>query len=241
MQQRSKLYDLVTIGTAFNKLTVIGPLFRVRAARSIWRTAKLHCVCECQCGKVAVYSAGDLVRGGVKSCGCHRIQMGRTLGLANRKHGGEGTNIYDRWHNMKLRCYDPGQANFNHYGGRGVEVCDEWREDFAAFREWAFANGYSPKLQIDRIDVNGNYEPSNCRWVTNQENSNNRRNTIIVEWQGESKSLADWARDVRCLVSRQTLWQRYSKDGWPFGLAMSTPPIPRGTGRLYCKQRNAVA
>jgi hypothetical protein len=115
--------------------------------------------------------------------------------------------LYHLWRDIHRRCRAPSNSSYRHYGGRGIVVRDEWRH-YPAFREWALESGYQSDLQIDRIDVNGPYSPSNCRWVTNLENQNNKRNNTYVTAFGVTKTLAEWGRDERCVVSHDTLGQR---------------------------------
>lgn len=110
----------------------------------------------------------------------------------NIKHGMSNTKLYERWDSMKSRCYVKNAGNYRRYGGRGITVCDEWKTSFEAFRDWALANGYADNLSLDRIDVNGNYEPSNCRWVTMTEQANNRSNNRLIEFKGVVLTLAEW-------------------------------------------------
>ena len=97
---------------------------------------------------------------------------------------------------MKERCYNPNNKNFQHYGGRGITVCNEWH-NFLLFYNWAMTNGYSDNLTIDRIDVNGNYEPSNCRWVTMSEQANNKRNNRLLTYNGKTQTMTQWANEMK--------------------------------------------
>lgn len=127
--------------------------------------------------------------------------------MFEKKHGLIHHRLYRIWGCMKTRCLNKNDEHFPLYGGRGITICDEWKHDFQAFYDWAMANGYQDNLTIDRIDVNGNYEPSNCRWLTRQEQNFNKRNTIFVTLNGETKSLAEWAAETG--IYYQTLVYRY--------------------------------
>lgn len=112
--------------------------------------------------------------------------------MSNFKHGKRNTNIYGVWQTMKTRCYNEHSEKYKNYGGRGITVCDEWRNDFQAFYNWAINNGYDDNLTIDRIDVNEDYSPSNCRWITNKEQQRNRRNNRNITINGETHCLSEW-------------------------------------------------
>lgn len=110
-----------------------------------------------------------------------------------KTHGMTNTRMYRIWDAMKQRCYNKNHPVYKDYGGRGIQICPEWRTDFMSFYNWATQNGYQEDLTIDRIDNDGDYEPSNCRWATLQEQENNRRTTVFVELDGEKMSLKQWA------------------------------------------------
>ena len=116
------------------------------------------------------------------------------------KHGLYKTKLYRVWHSMKCRCYNKNNEKYPRYGLRGIEVCDDWKNDFAKFYNWAKANGYAEGLSIDRINNDGNYEPSNCRWVTILQNSNNTSKNVFATYNKETHTLSDWARKIKISV-----------------------------------------
>lgn len=134
------------------------------------------------------------------------------------------TRLYHIWEKMKTRCYNRNSCNYHSYGGRGIKVCDEWVHNFSAFQEWALSHGYNDTLQIDRIDNDGDYEPSNCRWVTHKKNNNNRSNCVYIDYQGQTHTLKEWAEIYN--IDYTTLWGRL-KRGWSFEKAISTLPDPK--------------
>ena len=109
-------------------------------------------------------------------------------------HGLSKHPLYARWGKIVGRCYNKNQPDYPRYGDRGIKMCEEWRNDFRSFYDWSIANGYREDLSIDRIDNNGNYEPSNCRWVDNTVQANNKRNNHLIEINGETKTLAEWCK-----------------------------------------------
>ena len=138
-------------------------------------------MCKCDCGSLKLVSSTHLKSGHTKSCGCLRkeiqIKNGhesknqfRKKNQLNYKHGGSYTRIYEIWHGMKKRCYGVKSKDYKYYGKKGVEICKDWKDDYMAFKNWALSSGYKDDLTIDRIDNAGNYEPSNCQWLTNLEN-----------------------------------------------------------------------
>lgn len=135
------------------------------------------------------------------------------------KHGMEGTRLYHIWCGMKCRCSCPTNKDYPNYGGRGIDVCEEWKNDFSVFMKWAFANGYTDELTLDRIDTNGNYCPGNCRWATNLTQQNNKRTSHYIEYNGEKHTIAEWARILG--LRRDTLRQRVLAS-WPLDKILSS-------------------
>lgn len=158
-----KLIDLK--GVQFGRLTVIDRAVNDKNNLSCW-------VCLCTCGKSVVVRGQDLRRGRQVSCGCWRDE--NTI-RRDHKHGLSGSRLHRIWKNMKSRCYNPKVASFKDYGARGVRICAEWRDSFEAFHSWAMSHDYRDDLTIDRINVDGEYSPNNCRWVTRAEQNKNKR------------------------------------------------------------------
>lgn len=123
---------------------------------------------------------------------------------------------------MKNRCYNKNNTAYENYGGRGIGVCQEWLDDFINFYQWTMANGYRDDLTLDRIDVNGNYEPSNCRWATQETQCNNKRDNAKVTYKGETKTITQWARELN--IHPNTLYSRIEKLDWDIDRAFSEKP-----------------
>ena len=129
------------------------------------------------------------------------------MGKNYKLHGGKKEHLYMVWCTIKQRCLNPNNKQYSYYGGRGITICDEWVNDYSAFREWSTNNGYQKGLQIDRIDNDGNYEPSNCRWVDRKTQSNNKSSNILLSYNGKTQTLQQWSEETG--ISTDALYYRY--------------------------------
>ena len=175
-------------GQRHGKLTVIR---KADKGRSWW-------VCKCDCGAERTIIANRFFQ--YKSCGCLEKENRKKIGSRTTTHGKTGTKLYSIYCGMKNRCYDPGCKQYSRYGGRGIRVCKEWLDSFDAFYDWALESGYKDELpgkeqSIDRINLDGNYEPSNCRWTNQTEQVRNRSNSRWVSYNGENVNPYDFARE----------------------------------------------
>ena len=193
------LIDLT--GKRFGKLTVIKKHNQDKWGCWNW-------LCKCDCGKESIVSGGHLRGMKTKSCGCSRKES------KNFSHKMTGTRIYSIWQAMKSRCYYEKSEIFKYYGGRGIKVCDEWKNSFISFYEWSMKNGYDENAErgqctIDRIDVNGNYEPNNCRWATIKQQANNTRRNHFIEYNGKTQTVSQWANELG--VEPDSIFNRLQK------------------------------
>ena len=207
----SNFIDLA--GQKFNRLTVIETAGKAKDGNYKW-------LCKCVCGKEVIVPSARLRKGENQSCGCLNKELTKERFT---KHGKKNTRLYSIWCCMKSRCYNHKNTEYKNYGGRGIVVCEKWKNSFAAFYEWAIVNGYSDGLTIDRIDTNGNYEPSNCRWATNKEQANNRRTNNLITYNGETHTITEWAEKLG--FKRITLANRINVYGWSVEKALTTPII----------------
>lgn len=173
----------VKIGTKLGKLEVMS---LVKTEKYASGQNKYTWLCKCDCGKTCEKTSKQLLEANIPSCGC------------NRKHGRDfqRRRLYGIWRNMKERCYGRKWSQHRSYHKKKIKICDEWKNSFEAFYTWALANGYQDNLSIDRIDNNGNYEPTNCRWADRITQQNNTSRNVWVFHAGETHTIAEWGRKL---------------------------------------------
>jgi hypothetical protein len=192
-----------------NMLTVIG------YSKKSMNDRRYYLKCLCNCGNIAYVTPYQFKSGAVKSCGCLKKIS------ANRKDGRSTHELYGMWFQMISRCENPDNHKYKDYGKRGISVCEEWH-NFWNFVSWSDSVGGRPNgYTIDRIDVNGNYEPNNCRWASSKTQSLNKRSNRIITFNNQSKPLHEWALDIG--ISDQSLAKRIDK-GWSLEKALTLPP-----------------
>lgn len=163
-------------------MVALEPIGQDKHKNVIWR-------CKCDCGNIHEVVSRSLVNGSSKSCGC--LGHGKFRNKTTEKHGYSKERLYRVWGCMLNRCYDPNRSEYKNYGGRGIKVCNEWKNSYKAFREWAYSNGYDKSLSgrecsLDRVDSDGDYEPGNCRWISMSEQAWNKRDTVWLNYRGRS-------------------------------------------------------
>ena len=184
------------IGKKFGRLTVLEIDHKTESGQN-------YVLCRCDCGTEKVIKWGSVSTGLIVSCGCRQREVQK---YGSIKHGKTNTRLFSIWQNMKKRCYYSKYVEFKNYGARGITVCEEWKNSFETFYNWAMTNGYSDDLSIDRINNNGNYEPSNCRWADRKQQSRNRSINHYLTYKGETKTLIEWAEEKD--IEYKKLWAR---------------------------------
>jgi len=201
-------------GSVFGRWTVIEKADS-RKRMVVWK-------CRCECGNEKEVYQKHLLSGASTSCGCFRNEQSSKRMKENNpaeiKHNMYRTRLYGIWNSMKHRCHNPNDLNYRYYGGKGIKVCEEWQE-FISFMEWASTNGYDETLTLDRKDYNGNYEPTNCRWVTIQEQQYNKSNNHLITYNGKTQTLTEWAKERE--IKQTTLDARINRSRWDVGRALN--------------------
>ena len=182
-----KTNDLTNI--RFGKLVVISKAGKAKDRHILWH-------CKCDCGRKTISSSNNLRSGGAKSCGCLQRETARK---SQTTHGKSESRLMKIYYGMRRRCFDKNDISYKHYGGRGISIYDEWKNNPESFYDWAINNGYleNSGLSIDRIDNNGNYEPSNCRWATRSEQMRNTRRCNNLTIGGITKTVTEWALEYK--------------------------------------------
>lgn len=214
-QKQSILSPKDISGQKFGMLTVLRYVGSNDKNLALWE-------CCCDCGATVIAIGARLRSGHTKSCGDRSKHA--------YKHGGYGERLYGIYRGIKNRIYNPNCSGYKDYGGRGIKMCAEWKNDYAVFRDWAYVSGYKEevlpnginKWTIERIDVNGNYEPDNCTWITTQEQQFNKRDNVILTYNGETMTATEWAQKLR--ISPHIIWTRL-KSGWSIEETLNTPKL----------------
>lgn len=182
--------------------------------------------CKCDCGKYSVVTTGALRGGKIKSCGCLQREMAST---SNKTHGKSKSDIFKVWVKIKERCINKNCKDFKYYGGRGITICDEWKNDFMSFYNWAMNNGYKKGLSFERIDNNNGYSPSNCKMATKKEQANNTRRNVFIDYDGEKKTIPLWCDEFGCNqhLIRDRIFYNYN--------IQEAILIPKNKGKNYKK------
>ena len=204
------LIDLT--GKRFGRLTVIRRVENNNYGAAMW-------LCVCDCGKETIKTGYCLREGHVKSCGCLLREVNSKIHM---KHGDTKNKLFRRWLCIRNRCKPSDKFHRKNYYDKGICVCDEWENDYSAFKEWAIANGYSPELTIDRIDGSKGYSPDNCRWIPAKDQHRNVSSNKIVEYNGEKMPIVALAEKTGI---REDLLRDRLRKGWSVERAINTPLI----------------
>ena len=206
----SKLKDLT--GMTFGRWKVIERKGSDKYGYALW-----FCECQCENKTKKLIRSSALISGESKSCGCLQKELAI---IQNTTHGKTNSHLYSIWRGMRDRIFNKNARCYKDYGGRGIEICEEWL-NFENFYEWSINNGYQDGLTIERKDVNGNYCPENCKWATMKEQANNRRTNHFIEFNGKNQSMSYWAKEIN--IPYQTLKSRINSMGWEIERALTAP------------------
>lgn len=221
------------LGQKFGRLTVVGFVHATPPYRGwCWE-------CKCDCGKTKVLIPRDVKSGKVKSCGCFHDERCRERATKFQHSVYEYKRLYSIYNGIKKRCYNTNEPRYKDYGARGIRMCEEWlnsKTGFDSFVSWSITHNYSENLSIDRIDPNGDYSPENCRWITLQEQSLNKRETLWVNYKGERIQLSVLCK--RMNLCYDTIHNRIYSLGWDVDKAIETPSQQEKSLMSKCKEHN---
>lgn len=196
------MHDLT--GRKFGRLEVIERNGSDKHKHIVW-------MCKCKCGNFVNVPSNRLLNENTMSCGCLKKEI-ELNGNNNKIHGESKTKLFKVWVGMKQRCFNENIKGYENYGGRGITVCEEWINSYENFRNWAIQNGYKDGMTIERKDVNGNYCPENCTWITKAEQSINRRNVYHITYKGIEHTVIEWSDVLSISPSRLYYWINKHKD-----------------------------
>lgn len=227
MSKKINLNNL--IGKKYGRLTILSA---VREKRGNDKHNKIYVTCECECGTIKDYRYQHLQKGSIQSCKC---LLRESASINNCTHNSSNTRLYNIYNHMKNRCYNKNDLRYKDWGGRGITICDEWLNNFAAFQEWALSHGYQDDLTIDRIDNDKNYCPENCRWTTYKKQANNKRNNYYITINNETKTLSEWCELYNIVIDVVT--NRINQLKWDPLKALTTPIQVQNRNNINDKQR----
>ena len=200
-------------GRRFARLTVVAMAEERVHGRIAWH-------CRCDCGRELIVSGNALQANNTRSCGCYKLD---TTGARRRTHGKSRTPEYKNWCAMKARCYDTNNQDYGHYGGRGIRVCERWKDSFENFLADMGTRPH-PRSTIERKDPNKDYSPANCQWASQKQQTRNKRTSRMLTVDGQTKCIGEWAEQYGV---RQHLIAQRIRQGWPEDAAVKTAPLKR--------------
>lgn len=203
-------------GQKFGRLTVIKRAGTSKSGKVLWL-----CECSCEEHNHITTTTSNLVTGTTKSCGCFARESASKVGKANTTHGDTDSRLYRIFRGMKDRCYNPKNKDYAWYGGKGIKICEEWEDNYIAFKNWAINNGYKEILTIERKDFDKDYCPENCEWITMEQQQRNKSSNRLITYNGETMILVEWAEKFN--IPYKVLCARINDRGYSFEEAINMP------------------
>lgn len=205
-----KAHQKDIVGKKFNKLLVL------KEVKTKYRDR--YFLCRCDCGNEKIIRGKHLTSNKIVSCGCYQKEI---CGKTHITHGLTNSRLYSIYKDIIKRCTNKNHSTYKNYGARGITICNEWKNDFMSFYNWAISNGYNDSLTIDRIDNNGNYEPNNCHWCDRITQANNTRRNHFLTFNGKTQTIAQWGRELN--MNSAKIGKRINLYGWSVEKALTTP------------------